>query len=432
MSNEFHWGGINVKGLCKTVVLNIWMVFAAMVITYLGLGIAGNIRNTPSYTSDAVVAVYPFNQMYTLEASSSALVSVSAVNEVFNSEMFRMGLDDRLEEIADYSLYSQQIDETFILMISVSSSSPENAYQILRAALDYYEEISSHLVGESHLEILTEPSFPLSAYSDSKILKYRSLLTVFMGLAMAGFLVLIYVTRKTYKSSEAFQRCYKNVRFFKGPAIVSDKHRRKNKERSRRVTNQETMRKTALEMLQMLRAKKGSSIFVTAASQNEGKTEVTVSLAREMVGFGKSVLILETESENNDISEHFGASDMMAVYTLSVLLHDGAAFESVAAAIPDRSIKVIYANDITQDDFVPHMDEYVGRILEQAEKLVDVILIDGCIWTGSEDDRIWKEEADTCLAVCRQDKADFYAIDRMMTDLEENHPDFLGCVLYGF
>ena len=450
MSNELHWGGINGKGLFKAVVSDIWMVFAVMIITFLGLGIAGNMMYTPSYTSYADVAVYPLNQMYTLEASSSALETVSAVNEVINSEMFRTGLENRLAEPADFSLYCQQIDRTFILMLAVTSSSPENAYLILRAALDYFEEISSQLVGDSRLEILSEPDFPLSASNSSGILKYRPLLTVFMGFAAAGFLVLMYAMRKTYKSSSAIQRCYKNVRFFRVEASAAGKRGRRNKRRSGSVTNQETMRKTALEVLQMLRAKKGSSIFVTSATHNEGKTEVTISLARELAGSGKSVLILETDSENTDIPGDFGLLDVLPEhtlsallqygaagswrrtgYTLSALLEDGAAPES-AAAVRDRSVKVIFANNNTQDDSVPYMPEDVKKILEQVEKLVDVILVDGCVWTGAGDDWIWKEAADTSLAVCRQDKADFYAIDRMMTDLQENEPGFLGCVLYGF
>ena len=432
MSNELHWGGINGKSLCKAVVSDIWMILAVMVITYLGLGIAGSMKYTPSFTSEAVVAVYPFNQMYTLEASSSALDTVGAVNEVFNSEMFGTGLNNRLAEPADYSLYSQQIDGTFILMLSVSSSSPEKAYQILRAALDYYGEISSNLVGDSQLEILTEPSFPLSASNSSKILEHRPLLTLFMGFAMGGFLILMYAVRKTYKTSSAIQRCFKNVRFFKVEASASYKHSRRNKRKSGSITNQETMRKTALEVLQMLRAKKGRSIFVTSAAHKEGKTEVTVFLARELADFGKSVLILETDSENTDLSKHLGVSDILPVHTLSVLLQDGASLESVAAAIPDQNIKVIFVKDNTQDDFAAYMAEDVRKILEQAEKLVDVILVEGRIWTGSGDDRIWREAADTSLAVCRQDKADFYAIDRMMTDLQENDSPFLGCVLYGF
>ena len=432
MSKEMHWGGINGKSLCKAVVSDIWMILAVMVITYIGLGIAGNMRNTPSYTSSAVVAVYPFNQMFTLEASSSALDTVSAVNEVLNSEMFVTGLNNRLAEPADYSLYSRQINGTFILMLSVSSSSPENAYLILRSALDYYGEISSHLVGNSRLEILTGPDFPLSASYSSGILKRRPLLTLFMGFITCAFLVLMYAMRKTYKTTSAIQRCYQDVRFFRITASASDKRSRRKNERSGNTANQEMTRKTAMEVLQMLRMKKDSSVFVTSAAQNEGKTEVAVSLARELAGFGKSVLILVTDSENTDISEHFGESEILPVQTLSALMQDGAAFESVADAIPNRSIKVIFANHNRQDDFAPYMAEIVRRILEQAKKLFDVILVDGCIWSVSEDDQIWREAADASLAVCRQDKADFFAIDRMMTDLRENDPGFLGCVLYGF
>lgn len=432
MSNEVHWGGISIKGLLKAVVSDIWMVFAVMVITYLGLGIAGNMRYTPSYTSNAVVAVYPFNQMYTLEASSSELETVGAVNEVFNSEMFRTGLNDRLAEPVDYSLYSYQIDRTFILMLSVSSSSPQNAHQVLRAALDYYGDISSNLVGDSQLEILTEPDFPLSASNSSRILTHRLMLTLFMGFATGCFLVLMYAMRKTYKTSSALQSCYKNVRFFKVAASPSDKHSRRNKERSGSVTDPATMRKTALEILQMLRSKKCSSIFVTSATRNEGKTEFTVSLARELAGFGKSVLIMETDSAFTDSSGQLGVLDSLPKHTVSALPPDRAAVESDAAAIPEQSIRVTFANNNTQDDFVPYMAEDVRKILEQTEKRVDVILVDGCIWTEFGEDRIWREAVDTSLAICRPDKADFYAIDRMMTGLQENNTPFLGCVLFGF
>ena len=249
MSSEFHWGGINGKSLCKAVLSDLWMVFAVMFIAYLGLGIAGSKMYTPSYTSSSVVAVYPFNQMYTLEASSNALATVSAANEVFISEMFSTGLQERLTESADFSLYSQQIDGTYILMLSASSSSPENAYVTLRTALDYFGEISSRLVGDNHLEILSEPDFPLSASNASRILKYRSVLTLFCGFAMGCFLVLMYVMRKTYKSPSAIRRYYNNVQFFTVPASASAKRSRKNKRKSVGVPNQEAIRKTALELL---------------------------------------------------------------------------------------------------------------------------------------------------------------------------------------
>lgn len=432
MSSDFRWGGINGKGLCKAIAADLWMVFAVMVIAYLGLGIAGRMKYTPSYTSGSAIAVYPFNRMDTLDAAAGALETVGAVNEVFNSEMFRMGLRDRLEGADDFSLSSRQIDGTYILMLSASASSPDGAYRTLRAALDYYGEISSHLAGDSHLEILSAPDFPLSASNESSILRRRPLLTLFAGFAMGCFLVLMYAVRKTYKTAGAVRRCYKEVRFFRVAASASMWHGLKSKQKTGGLPNPEAVRKTALELLQVLRAKEGSSVFVTSAASGEGKTELTASLAGEMAKAGKSVLIVETEPENKEITERLGMSEMPTVYTLSELLQEGVGLGTAAADIPDQNIKVVFANKSEARDDFSDMAKDVETLLEQAEKIADVILIDGCLWSGSREERTWQAAADSSLAVCRQDKADFFAIDRMMTDLRENNPDYLGCILYGF
>lgn len=383
MFNEFHWGGINFKGLCKYVLPNLWMTFAVIVIAYIGLGIAGNMTYTPSYTSSAVAAVYPSNTMKTIEASSDAVDAVSASNEVFNSEMFRTGLKDRLEEPADFYLHSQQIRNTYILMLSVTSSSPENAVQVLQTALDYYNEISSHLAGDNHLEILSEPDFPSAAPNDSKILKFRPLLSLFAGFAMGAFLILMYAIRRTYKAPSAIQNYYKNVRFFRLMPLSSEKENRRKKRKSRRLSGSEILRKTSMELLQMLRARNARSIFITSAAHSEGKTVIAESLKKEWENNGKSVTILEPDMIN------------------------------------------------TQNDFSDLVND-VKNLIERSKELADIILIDGCIWTGLGDELIWAEAADITLAVCRQDKADFFAIDRMISDLSKNNSDFGGCVLYEF
>ena len=364
MSNDLRWGGIGVKGLFKAILPDIWMVFAVMIIAYLGIGIAGNMRYTPSYTSSTVVAVYPFNKISTPEASSDSLETVGAVSQVFNSGMFATGLKERLEEPVDFYLYSQQIDGTYLMKLSVSAASPADAYRTLQASLDYYDEIAPHLIGKSSLEILTEPDFPLSASNEPGLLRRRNLLTLFAGFAMGCFLILMYAMRKTYKSASAIRSYYKDVRFFG-------------------VRTPDSMRKTALQLMQMLRAKDGRSIFVTSAASGEGKKKIIASLAKELEEYGRSVIIMETDlaDTGNDFSDSF---------------------------------------------------KVVEEKLEEAGELADIVLIDGGAWTGSGDCLIWKEAADTSLAVCRQDKADFDAMDRMMTDLKENDPDFLGCVLNGF
>ena len=438
MENGFHWGGINFKSLCKAVLSNIWMVFAAMAIVYLGLGIVGNRMYMPSYTSSCVVAVYPFHQMYTLESSTNTQ-TVSAAMEVLNSEMFNAGLKERLAGPEDSYFYSQQIDGTYILNLSASSSSPENAYRSLRTALDYYGEISSRLVGNNQVEILIEPDFPVSASNDSKLLKYRGIMTLLCGFAMGCYLVLTIVMRKTYKTTSAIRHDYRNVPFFTIRASASGQHRK----RSAGVSNQEAMRKTALELLQAMRARNARSILVTSAAPQEGKTEFTFSLAKEMADYGSSVLVLTTDSRDAEKLELMGMSDHPQEAALSSLLKDGADLERAVVGIPGRNIKVILVTgNLVQEGF-HYTAADIEQFLERAEQLADIILVDGWVWTGSRKDLNWKKAVDASLAVCGQDKADFYAVNRMMTALQEANPErenrragsqsgFLGCVLYGF
>lgn len=429
MTNEMHWGGINIKSLCRAVIPDIWMALAVMIIVYAVLGIAGNMQYTPYYTSGAVVAAYPFNQMYTLENASNALESVATVNEVFNSEMFKTGLDARLTEPADYSLYSHQIDRTSILMLEVSSSSAESAYKILRAAIDYYGEISSHLVGESSLEILTEPDFPTKPANESKFLKHRNLLTLFSGFAAAGLLALRYVMKRTYKTESAVRRSYKNIRFFRVVGFASDENTRGNKKKKESAANQETLNRTVLELWQTLRSKENKSIFITSASRDEEKTKVTLSLARGLADLGKSVLILETDPDCTGITECPDMPDSASVYKLPEFLNGAASGKDDTK---DPGITVVLANMTGSEDDFHQITIDAESILKQAEASADVILLDGQIWTGCEHERNWTEAADTSLAVCGQDKADFHAVDRMMTDLQKDDSGFLGCVLYGF
>ena len=124
------------------------------------------------------------------------------------------------------------------------------------------------------------------------------------------------------------------------------------------------------------------------------------------------MIILETDPEKTDLQERVNALNV--------------------AAISDKSINVVYADKhTTQDDFSNKKQDF-KIIKKMTEKYADLVLVDGCIWNGGREELSWIDATEASLAVCRQDKADFYAVDRMMTDLQENDPGFLGCVLYGF
>ena len=85
MFNGFRWGGISVRGLIRTLLPDVWMVIAVMIIAYLAIGIVGPVAYTPEYEVNTIVAVYPDNKLSAADSSSERIDAAAAVNGMLGS-----------------------------------------------------------------------------------------------------------------------------------------------------------------------------------------------------------------------------------------------------------------------------------------------------------------------------------------------------------
>ena len=46
--------------------------------------------------------------------------------------------------------------------------------------------------------------------------------------------------------------------------------------------------------------------------------------------------------------------------------------------------------------------------------------------------QIWKEAASASIVLCKQEDAEFFKVDEMLSDLQKGDTYFAGCVLFGF
>ena len=128
MFNGFRWGGISVRGLIRTLLPDVWMVIAAMIITYLAIGIVGPLAYTPEYEVNTIAAVYPDNKLSAADSSSDRIDAAAAVNGVLGSSAFREGLEELLGESEDRTFENFCVSNTNMVSITVRSSSAQDAY----------------------------------------------------------------------------------------------------------------------------------------------------------------------------------------------------------------------------------------------------------------------------------------------------------------
>lgn len=433
MLSDFRWGSFSIRKLCAEVLKNIWMVISVMIITFLGADLLDRAVFAPVYTSESIVAVYPFNTLYTLDSSTDTWDAVVSVTSVFNSDMFRAGLEAQIGKMDGRSFYAGQITNTNMVKLKAESPDPADAYKTIRAVINYYEVFSTRLPEQSSLEILLQPEIPFKISRRSALHKYRVLLTLFMGAVMGALLVLLYAARPTYKTVGAFKRTYTDVRCFILSPITKDCKWQARKTSSRNKKNRENDIKTAaVELRQFMRSCGKKSVFLTSADQEDSKAEVTVSLAKEFSDQGYKVVLIDTDFKKPSLESFFGSIEHSSQGSLWDVLKGKCTAEKAVVSLPGEGLQGIFFGDESAEDDFSYSAEDVISLLDALNNLADVILVNGKTWNSANDVVIWSESVGVTLVVCSQDKTDFRTLDNMLEEIRNGNSVFAGCVLNGF
>ena len=433
MTDGLLWGGINIRKYCRFLLGNFWMIIAAMIITYLGLGLVDKQTYTPSYTSAAVVAVYPMSSPYrfhTIETVSNLSSKTGEISSVFNSAMFQSGFHNQDPSLEDCTIESIPVANTDLLVMHATSSNQEKAYKGIQAALEYYSQFSGDMTGAPEIKVILGPVAPSSAAAGSKIQKYQLHLCLFSGLIMAGLLSFIYLARKTFKTERSIRSRYKNVRFFSVPVIRSGL---KNKKGILLKKNrQEPIKKVAVEIKQALHKYKKNTLLVTSCADKAGGTAFSTALARELAEQNEKVILIEMDACQHDSVPEADASDDMAKYSLLDVLQQKCTVKDAMFYRKELKVHCIQCASDSIDADVSYSIDDVRRVLTECLAHASIILVNAAAWYPSYDAQIWHEAADASVALCVQEDADFFKVDKMLSDLQKGNTYFAGCVLFGF
>lgn len=433
MTDDFLWGGINIRKFCRFFFKNFWVIIIVIIITYLGLGFVDKLTYTPSYTSTAVAAVYPKSSSYryhTIENVSNLSEKTAETSSVFNSVMFQSGLHNQESYLQDCIIDSFQVANTDLLVIHATSGNPENAFKGIWAALEYYSQFSGSLTGAPEIRIILGPDPPSLIQGGSKIQNHRLLLCVLTGLMTSGLLLIMYAASKTYKTERCIKRRYKNIRFYSVPSIISES------ENIKRIfskkNSKELIKKFSLEIKQVLHKHNKNTLFITSYADDEGAGVFLSELTRELAEQNEKVILIETKAWQRDSTSGLNESDDIGKHTLQDVLQQKCTIKDVMSYSEELKGYCIQCNfDSTDENDLYSSDDF-RNLLCNCLKYADIVLIDGVTCYPSHYAQIWLNAADASLALLRQDDAGFFKVDKILSDLQKRDAYFAGCVLLGF
>lgn len=200
--DEINLDSINYRGIIRDLLKNWWVIVLIVISLWLAATGIGKLVYVPEYTvsTTLVVSAKGTSDTYTSLAMASEMADI--IKEVFQSDVLLELVENEIGKTNQGTITCNQIQETNLLVLNVTSKDPQNAYQFMNSALKHYNEVSDYVFTNATLQVLQEPSIPTTPSNSSRLINYRNYIALLGGVAVTGIIACLYLFRHTLKSSK--------------------------------------------------------------------------------------------------------------------------------------------------------------------------------------------------------------------------------------
>ena len=177
-------------------------MYKRQLIAYVGVGFT----YSPDYTTSATFAVSSRMDAGSYSNLSSANQMAGTFQKVIESSAMNKILCDELGvDSINATIKSNVIPNTNLLELSVTSSSPRDAYDIIHAIMDNYSKVSYFSLGNAVMEPLNKPQIPMSPSNPLNASRVMKLAFIAAVVLLAGVFGLLSFFRETIKTEEEIE-----------------------------------------------------------------------------------------------------------------------------------------------------------------------------------------------------------------------------------
>ncbi len=434
-SLTFEW-----NSLIKDLIRNVWIIFLAALIAYMGINIYEKTIYTPTYTSQAILVVRAkvgSSGIYSNLASSSEMATI--FTKVFQqASMKKLAAENLGMDSFDGTVSASVTGTTNLLNISVKSDDPELSFRLLSSVLEVYPNISDTIFTDAVIDVISNPNMP-TAPSNSPLITYRNHIIVIAMAFAAAMIILFSLMRETVKEEKGFTdkidaELIGIVSHEK--AHLSRKEKLEKKKRallindaysSLRFTEDYQKLATKLEYMHKRRNKK---VFaVTSVAENEGKSTVAANIALALAGRGYKVALIDLDIRKPSMYKIFDFNqETNGVF--SDALSNKISLDKLTFHRHKKSNLIIAFNkksyDTSHDFFSNQILQNYISILRQK---MDFVIIDTPPTLVAADAVSTSVVADKTLLVVRTDTVAVQDINDAILAIRDAGGKLAGCIL---
>ncbi len=434
---------INLRSVVIALIKNFWVAVILCVSVLLCLSAATKVFYKPKYTSSATFMVSAkdgtnaYNSLTTTQSMASVFV------EVFNSEILREKIEKQMgTEEFDGVINTQIIPETNLLIVSVTSDTPETAFKGLNLIVENYHTISDYIFANAQLEVIKDPLVPIAPSNPLDMKKLKLLALALTAVLSIGGIVCLCAIRDTVQTPKAARRkvdsrLLRTIHHEERNKTLRSKFRKKNS--APLITNPLISKGFIEDNLSLcsaveyhMRKHNQKVIMVTSAGENEGKSTVTANLALALAEKNKNVLLLDCDFRKPSLHKIFETT-----------IPKNQAFSEYLARKTDDPTPYLtkldkygitlgfsYANNKSVSSLINNGK--LSELIEEMRDKTDYIILDTPPMLAAADSEMLAQLTDTALLVVRTDYMHTVAVNDCLDNLRKCAPEVVGFVLNNY
>lgn len=423
--------------IVKDLTRNIIIIVEAVLIGLMAAFVMQHSMYKPEYTSTATFVV---NARVANSASYSNLSVTSEMTKIFCEIFQQPSMKRNAAAYAGRSfkgnLTAEAVSGTNLMQISVTSDDPENSYQMVKAILAVYPEISDKIFSNAVLDVIKQPEIPHNP-SNSFSRQNRTLIVAGCSLFIVAIIVLLSIFRDTIKDEQSFEEKIDSKLL---GVIVHERKKSKIRGINKKALLIHESSFTSLKFtegfhkitakLEYMNRRHGDKVFaITSVAENEGKSTTASNIAISLASRGNKVLLFDLDEKKPALYKIFELEYKENAELGDLFMNKISPAEFVFRRYK-KSRLFLAANTKAHKEYQRWYENgAVGSVIDSLRDQVDFIIVDTAPMSVDASVTNIVEIVDKSILVVRTDVVHTASINDAILTIKDVGGELAGCIL---
>lgn len=387
----------------------------------------------PLYRCEATFAVKTSNNSNNKNDTDSDVGETFSY--IFSSNVFKKTIEKAMNvDTLNGTFYAEVYEGTNVLHVYAYSPSALTSYQMMKALMANYQDISNLVVGNTNIDVVKDISVP--TFPDNSLNHKRNIIMVggisFIGcIAVLIFLSFMNNTIKDKYEVESKLNLHLIGSLPKESKIVSLKGLKRKKsilvsQFSTSFQYVEACKRIRSRIERYCKKHHAKVIMITSTLENEGKSSIAVNTALSLAMNKHKVLLMDVDLRKPSL--HLILDENRKHKGIENYLCENALFDDVVVHLDNYQIDVIFGYNTIENvsDYI--QSDKMEKLLNEAKNRYDYIIVDSAPSRFLSDSRMLSTLVDGIVLVVKQNFANVSTILNTIEKMSLSKTNIIGCI----